>query len=107
MMKLAKRAAALVLAAVLALSLTACSPKEVASNLILKTADLLGLREEGSDDDEADEIVAQPGGEVNFPDGLQDTTGTNRCRMGRCMLRLTASRTATPSILWRVPILCR
>ena len=55
MMKLAKRAAALVLAAVLALSLTACSPKEVASNLILKTADLLGLREEGSDDDEADE----------------------------------------------------
>ena len=30
MMKLAKRAAALVLAAVLALSLTACSPKEVA-----------------------------------------------------------------------------
>ena len=73
-MKLAKRAAALVLAAVLALSLTACSPKEVASNLILKTADLLGLREEGSDDDEADEIVAQPGGEVNFPDGLQDTS---------------------------------
>ena len=45
MMKLAKRAAALVLAAVLALSLTACSPKKVASNLILKTADLLGLRE--------------------------------------------------------------
>ncbi len=38
-----------------------------------KPADLLGLREEGSDDDEADEIVAQPGGEVNFPDGLQDT----------------------------------
>ena len=74
MMKLAKRAAALVLAAVLALSLTACNPKEVASNLILKTADLLGLREEGSDDDEADEIVAQPGGEVNFPDGLQDTS---------------------------------
>ena len=74
MMKLAKRAAALVLAAVLALSLTACSPKEVASNLILKTADMLGLREEGSDDDEADEIVAQPGGEVNFPDGLQDTS---------------------------------
>ena len=74
MMKLAKRAAALVLAAILALSLTACSPKEVASNLILKTADLLGLREEGSDDDEADEIVAQPGGEVNFPDGLQDTS---------------------------------
>ena len=43
----------------------------LASNLILKTADLLGLREEGSDDDEADEIVAQPGGEVNFPDGLR------------------------------------
>lgn len=109
MMKLAKRAAALVLAAVLALSLTACSPKEVASNLILKTADMLGLREEGSDDDEADEIVAQPGGEVNFPDGLRipRSTGTNRCRMGRCMLRLTASRTATPSILWRVPIPCR
>ena len=46
----------------------------ISSNLILKTADLLGLREEGSDDDEADEIVAQPGGEVNFPDGLQDTS---------------------------------
>ena len=49
MMKLAKRAAALVLAAVLALSLTACSPKEVASNLILKTADLLGLRRKEGD----------------------------------------------------------
>ena len=109
MMKLAKRAAALVLAAVLALSLTACSPKEVASNLILKTADLLGLREEGSDDDEADEIVAQPGGEVNFPDGLQDTSvhWNQQVQDGRCMLRLTASRTATPSILWRVPIPCR
>ena len=81
-MKLAKRAAALVLAAVLALSLTACSPKEAASNLILKTADLLGLREEGSDDDEADEIVAQPGGEVNFPDGLQDTSYKRKAPTG-------------------------
>ena len=60
MMKLAKRAAALVLAAVLALSLTACSPKEVASNLILKTADLLGLREEGSDDDRRTKLWRSP-----------------------------------------------
>lgn len=74
MMKLAKRAAALVLAVVLAFSLTACSPKEVATNLILKTADLMGLREEGDDDDEADEVVAQSGGEITFPDGLQDTS---------------------------------
>ena len=74
MMKLAKRAAALVLAAVLALSLTACSPKEVASNLILKTADLLGLREEGSDDDEADEIVAQlPGWAAGYLGPLEPT----------------------------------
>lgn len=74
MKKLAKRAAALVLAVVLAFSLTACSPKEAASNMILKVADLMGLREEGDDDDEAAETVAQVGGEIVFPDGLQDTT---------------------------------
>ena len=43
MINFAKRAAALALAGAMALSLTACSPKELASDLILKTATLLGF----------------------------------------------------------------
>lgn len=74
MIKLAKRAAALLLAGVLAVSLTACSPRELASGAILKAADLFGLRsDDGSGDDEATETIASVGGEIAFPDNLPDS----------------------------------
>ena len=75
MINFAKRAAALALAGAMALSLTACSPKELASDLILKTATLLGFIEEDTgDEEESTDIYAPAGGEITFPDGLQDTS---------------------------------
>ena len=69
-MKLTKRIGVVVLALVLALSLTACSPKDMLGNMILGVADLFGLRSESSNDDEAEETVATPGGSISFPEGM-------------------------------------
>lgn len=69
-MKLAKRIATASLALVLALSLTACSPKDMLGNMILGAADLLGLRSEDTGDDEAEETLATPGGSITFPEGM-------------------------------------
>ena len=69
-MKLTKRIGVAALALVLALSLTACSPKDMLGNMILGVADLFGLRSESSNDDEAEEIVATPGGSISFPEGM-------------------------------------
>ena len=58
-MKLKKRLAALALALVMALSLTACSPRDMLSNMIIGVVDLLGLRPEGADEeDEAEHFEA-------------------------------------------------
>ena len=69
-MKLTKRIGVAALALILALSLTACSPKDMLGNMILGAADLLGLRSESSNDDEAEETVATPGGSISFPEGM-------------------------------------
>ena len=69
-MKLTKRIGVAALALVLALSLTACSPKDMLGNMILGVADLFGLRSESSNDDEAEETVATPGGSIAFPEGM-------------------------------------
>ena len=69
-MKLTKRIGVAALALVLALSLTACSPKDMLGNMILGVADLFGLRSESSNDDEAEETVATPGGSISFPEGM-------------------------------------
>mgnify|MGYP002797277101 FL=1 len=69
-MKLTKRIGVAALALVLALSLTACSPKDMLGNMILGAADLFGLRSESSNDDEAEETVATPGGSISFPEGM-------------------------------------
>lgn len=69
-MKLAKRIGVLALTAVLALSLTACSPKDMLGNMILGAANLLGLRDDGGEEDEAEETVATPGGSIAFPEGM-------------------------------------
>ena len=39
-------------------------------NMILGAADLFGLRSESSNDDEAEETVATPGGSISFPEGM-------------------------------------
>ena len=69
-MKLTKRIGVAALALVLALSLTACSPKDMLGNMILVVAYLFGLRSESSNDDEAEETVATPGGSISFPEGM-------------------------------------
>ena len=69
-MKLTKRIGVAALALVLALSLTACSPKDMLGNMILGVADLFGLRSESSNDDEAEETVATPGGSISLPEGM-------------------------------------
>ena len=69
-MKLTKRIGVAALALVLALSLTACSPKDMLGNMIMGVADLFGMRSESSNDDEAEETVATPGGSISFPEGM-------------------------------------
>lgn len=67
----AKKLTALLLAVVMALSLTACSPKEVAVEMILKLATVMGFREEGgSDEEETTDIYAPAGGSISFPEGM-------------------------------------
>ena len=56
---------------VLALTLTACSPKEVLKDVILKTVTALGFIEEGSgEEEESTEVLATAGGDVTFPEGM-------------------------------------
>ncbi len=74
-MSLKKRLGALALVGVMALTLTACSPKEMLSNAILSTATLLGFRDaDAGDEDEAPEKVAETGGSVTFPEGMDTTS---------------------------------
>ena len=74
-MSLKKRLGALALVGVMALTLTACSPKEMLSNVILKTATVLGFRDaDAGDEDEAPEKKAEAGGSVTFPEGMDTTS---------------------------------
>lgn len=74
-MSLKKRLGALALVGVMALTLTACSPKEMLSNAILSTATLLGFRDaDAGDEDEAPEKKAEAGGSVTFPEGMDTTS---------------------------------
>ncbi|MFR3226229.1 MAG: hypothetical protein DBX91_13270 [Subdoligranulum variabile] len=58
----------------LALSLSACSPKEALKDVIVSACTALGFIDgEASQEDEADETMAEPGGDVTFPEGM-DTT---------------------------------
>ena len=49
-MKLSRKLAALAMAVLLAVSLTACSPKQVAQDLVVNLVHKLGLVEESDDD---------------------------------------------------------
>ena len=73
-MKRTRIVPALALSLVLALTLTACSPKEVLKDVIVKTVTAMGFIEESSgEEEESKELMATAGGDVTFPEGM-DTT---------------------------------
>lgn len=66
-----KLLAALAAGLCLCLTLTACSPKQVAQDLVVKMVVALGFIEENSDEeDESDEVYATAGGVVTYPEGM-------------------------------------
>ena len=66
-MKLTRRLAALAMAVLLAVSLTACSPKEWAQNVVVNLVHKLGLVEESDEEDTDTTTKAPAGGSVEFP----------------------------------------
>lgn len=63
--------AALAVGLCLCLTLTACSPKEVAQELVYKAVVFFGFVEESSDDEEeVEDLKAPAGGVVTFPEGM-------------------------------------
>lgn len=77
-MRFAKRAGALALVIALAMSLTACSKEELrekASDWIIDTATRMGLRDDGSDEEEVELTYASAGGSIVFPEDFDHTEG--------------------------------
>lgn len=77
-MKLKKRLAALLLACGIGLSLTACSPKDAAADLVYNVVKAMGLV--SADDDEAEEttdVYAPAGGSITFPEGMDTGSRLN------------------------------
>lgn len=67
---------ALALALCMALSLSACSPKEAMKDVIVKACTALGFIDESSGDEEVStKIMATAGGDVTFPEGMDTTSG--------------------------------
>ena len=66
-MKLSRKLAALAMAVLLAVSLTACSPKQVAQDMVVHLVHKLGLVEESDEDDTDTTTKAPAGGSVEFP----------------------------------------
>lgn len=74
-MKLHHRVLALGMAAVMALALTACSPKKVAQDMVIGMVQALGFTT-ADEEDEATETMATEGGSITYPEGF-DASGTN------------------------------
>lgn len=75
-MKLHHRVLALGMAVVMALALTACSPKKVAQDMVVGMVRALGFTTADEEEDEATETMAVEGGSITYPEGF-DTSGTN------------------------------
>ncbi len=75
-MKLHHRVLALGMAAVMALALTACSPKKVAQDMVIGMVRALGFTTADEEEDEATETMATEGGSITYPEGF-DASGTN------------------------------
>lgn len=80
-MKLQHRVLALGMAVVMALALTACSPKKVAQDMVVGMVRALGFTTADEGDDEATETMAAEGGSITYPEGF-DSTGTNSLLQG-------------------------
>lgn len=64
------------LALFLALTLSACSPKETLKNVIVSACTALGFIDgEASQEEEASETMAQAGGDVTFPESMDTSEG--------------------------------
>lgn len=64
------------LALFLALTLSACSPKEALKNVIVGACTALGFIDgEASQEEEANETMAQAGGDVTFPESMDTSEG--------------------------------
>ena len=64
------------LALCLALTLSACSPKETLKNVIVSACTALGFIDgEASQEEEASETMAQAGGDVTFPESMDTSEG--------------------------------
>ena len=72
-MKLTRKLAALAMAVLLAVTLTACSPKQVAQDMVVHLVHKLGLVEESDEDDTDTTTKAPAGGSVELP-AETDTT---------------------------------
>lgn len=68
-MKLYHRVLALILAAGMALTMTACSPKQVAQDLLVNLVHAMGLGSTGSTEDTS-RVYASQGGSIAFPEGF-------------------------------------
>ena len=66
-MKLTRKLAALAMAVLLAVSLTACSPKEWAQDVVVNLVHKMGLVEESDEEDTDTTTKAPAGGSVEFP----------------------------------------
>lgn len=75
-MKLHHRVLALGMAVVMALALTACSPKKVAQDMVIGMVQALGFTTADEEEDEATETMATEGGSITYPEGF-DASGTN------------------------------
>ena len=75
-MTLHHRVLALGMAAVMALALTACSPKKVAQDMVIGMVQALGFTTADEEEDEATETMATEGGSITYPEGF-DASGTN------------------------------
>lgn len=76
-MKLHHRVLALGMAVVMALALTACSPKEIAQNMVIGMVRALGFTTADGEEDEATETMATQGGSITFPEGFSTEDRTN------------------------------
>ena len=76
-MKCTRKLAALAMAVLLAFSLTACSPKQAAQDLVVKMVKAMGLVEESDEEDTDTTVKATTGGSVEFPAEMD--TSAARC----------------------------
>ncbi len=77
-MKLAKRLGALALTVVLAMSLTACSPKQVMSDMVYNVVKAMGFVAEDDSDAEATvDVYATQGGSITFPEDMPSSGNFN------------------------------